>query len=231
VLRPIGEGAADGAGNASRGRFISLEGGEGTGKSTHATLLADALRRAGTTVVLTREPGGSAAGEAIRTFVKGATGIEWSPATEALLHYAARLDHLERVVRPALAAGSWVVCDRFADSTRAYQGYGQGLDLAWLARLEELVIADDWPDLTLVFDLDTEIAARRIAGRGTAPADRYERLDDAFHRRVRDGFALIAAAYPARCVLIDADGSRDAVHARVLAAVQDRLALPVVRTQ
>ena len=94
-----------------------------------------------------------------------------------------------------------------------------------------MVIADDWPDLTLVFDLDTEIAARRIAGRGTAPADRYERLDDAFHRRVRDGFALIAAAYPARCVLIDADGSRDAVHARVLAAVQDRLALPVVRTQ
>ena len=121
-----------------------------------------------------------------------------------------------------------MVCDRLGDSTRAYQGYGQGLDLAWLARLEELVIADDWPDLTLVFDLDTEIAARRIAGRGTAPADRYERLDDAFHRRVRGGFALIAAAYPARCVLIDADGSRDAVHARVLAAVQYRLGLPVV---
>jgi dTMP kinase len=214
----------------SRGRFISLEGGEGTGKSTHAALLADALRRGGASVVLTREPGGSAGGEAIRGFVK-ATGVEWSPATEALLHYAARLDHLERVIRPALAAGSWVVCDRFADSTRAYQGYGQGLDLAWLARLEDLIIADDWPDLTLIFDLEAEIAARRLAGRGAGPADRYERLGDAFHRRVRDGFAHIAAAHPARCVLIDADGSRDAVHARVLAAVRERLRFLAVPTE
>ncbi len=208
-----------------RGRFISLEGGEGTGKSTQAGLLADALRRAGWAVVLTREPGGSAGGEAIRAFVKCATVVDWSPATEALLHYAARLDHLERVIRPSLAAGIWVVCDRFADSTRAYQGYGQGLDSVWLDRLEALVVADDWPDLTLVFDLQREVAARRLASRGAVPADRYERLDEAFHRRVGDGFVRIAAANPDRCVVIDGEGSPDAVHARVLAAVRERLGL------
>jgi dTMP kinase len=210
-----------------RGRFISLEGGEGTGKSTQAALLAAALRRAGPSVVLTREPGGSAGGEAIRAFVMSATGIDWSPATEALLHHAARLDHLERIIRPALAAGAWLVCDRFADSTRAYQGYGQGLDPAWLDHLENLVVGEDWPDLTLVFDLDAKVAAGRLAGRQVAPADRYERLDQAFHQRVREGFVRIAAANPARCVLIDADGNLEVVHARVLDAVQERLGIAV----
>ncbi|MFO1154277.1 MAG: dTMP kinase [Rhodospirillales bacterium] len=206
-----------------RGRFITFEGGEGTGKSTQAGLLADALRRMGLAVVLTREPGGSTGGEAIRSFIKAATEIDWAPTTEALLHYAARIDHLERVIRPALAAGSWVVCDRFADSTRAYQGYGQGLDLTWLDSLEDLLIADDRPDLTLVFDLGMDAVARRLAEREEASDDRYERLDRAFHRRVREGFAHIAAAHPDRCVVIDADGSRDAVHARVVAAVRERL--------
>ncbi|MFO1127760.1 MAG: dTMP kinase [Rhodospirillales bacterium] len=217
---------------AARGRFISLEGGEGTGKSTQAALLADALRRQGLTVVLTREPGGSPGGEAIRGFIKGALDLDWAPATEALLHAAARLDHLQRVIRPALAAGAWVVSDRFADSTRAYQGYGQGLDLAWLARLEDLVVAADWPDLTLVFDLPAEIAARRLAGRrladpDAARADRYERMDEAFHGRVHDAFATIAQSDPARCLVVDAGGSPEAVHARVLAVVRERFGVPL----
>jgi dTMP kinase len=212
-----------------RGRFISLEGGEAGGKSTQARLLVAALGRAGIAAVATREPGGSPGAEAIRGFVKGAVGVAWSPRTEALLHYAARQDHLDRLIRPALAAGRWVVTDRFADSTRAYQGAGQGADAAWLAALDRLVVGADAPDLTLVLDVDRATAAARQAGRdGPAgqAADRYEGQDAAFHQRVREAFLAIAAAAPARCRIIDAARPVALVEADIWRAVAERFALP-----
>lgn len=209
-----------------RGRFITLEGGEGAGKSTQAALLAGWLGGRGIAVVASREPGGPAGSEAIRRFVKGTAEIAWAPKTEALLHYAARQEHLDRLIRPSLAAGRWVVSDRFADSTRAYQGAGQGIDAAWLDRLEALVVGGDRPDLTLILDLDRDRAAHRLAGRDAAapaaPADRYEREDAAFHQRVRDAFRAIAAADPGRCRIIDGGRPVEAVAAAIRAAVAAR---------
>ncbi len=168
----------------------------------------------------TREPGGAKGAEWLRGLLLGG-GIDWSAPAETLLHFAARAEHVERSIRPALAAGMWVICDRFADSTMAYQGYGQGADHAMIATLTRLLgIA---PDLTLMLDVSDTIAAGRLQRRAIQP-DRYERLDCGFHRRVNDGFRAIAAAEPERCVTIAADGSMDQVHAAILAAVEARLA-------
>ena len=203
----------------ARGRFITLEGGEGAGKSTQARLLAAALEAAGVPVVLTREPGGAPGAEAIRALLlDGTTAL--LPGTETLLHFAARHEHVGRAIGPALDAGCWVVCDRFTDSTRAYQGFGLGVAAGTIAALDALVGLV--PDLTLVLDVPPETAARRLAGRGRT-ADRYELLDAAFHARVREGFRTIAAEAPARCVLIDAAGPVEAVLAAILAAVRSRL--------
>jgi dTMP kinase len=203
----------------ARGRFITLEGGEGAGKSTQARLLAAALEAAGVAVVLTREPGGTPGAEAIRALLLGGSAA-LLPETETLLHFAARHEHVGRTIGPALAAGRWVVCDRFTDSTRAYQGFGLGVAAGTIAALDTLVGLV--PDLTLVLDVPPETAARRLAGRGSA-ADRYELLDAAFHARVRAGFRTIAAEAPARCVLIDGGGPVEAVQAAILAAVRARL--------
>ncbi len=202
----------------ARGRFITLEGGEGAGKSTQIRLLSDALAAAGVEVVATREPGGSDGAEAIRgLLVSGDTG-RWSARTEALLHTAARRDHLERTVWPALDAGRWVVCDRFFDSTMAYQGYGLGLGRDWVAALQTLALGDFRPDLTLILDLPAETGLARAASRRGAE-DRYERMDVGFHKRLRDGFLDIAAREPERCVVVDADRAVEAVRAAVLDAV------------
>jgi dTMP kinase len=172
-------------------------------------------------VLRTREPGGAPGAELLRSLLLGG-GIDWSAPAETLLHFAARAEHVEKTIRPALAAGIWVVCDRFADSTMAYQGYGQGADRAHIATLTGLLgIA---PDLTLVLDVSARVAAGRLAQRGLA-ADRYERLDGGFHARVNDGFRAIAAAAPERCVLIPADDGEAAVHAAILATLRDRLGL------
>ncbi len=200
--------------------FITLEGGEGAGKSTQARLLAARVRDAGRDVVLTREPGGAPGAERLRALLLSGE-IAWSLPAETLLHFAARAEHVERTIRPALAARAVVVCDRFADSTMAYQGYGQGGDRAAIATLTDLLGLR--PDLTLVLDLDVPDSLSRLAARGTA-ADRYERLGADFFARVRDGFRAIAAADPARCVLIPADAPPDAVAARVWAVVSERLA-------
>jgi dTMP kinase len=211
----------------SRGCFIAIEGGEGSGKSTQAALLADALRRIGLTVRLTREPGGAPGAEAVRRLLlHDHSAVEWLPETEALLHYAARNEHVHRTIAPALAAGEWVISDRFAASTMAYQGYGSGVDRGWLARLDQLVMQGFAPDLTLVLDVGEGEAAARLALRGR-PQDRYEALDGEFHRRVRDGFRAIAAAALESCRLIDGTGPADLVAERVLAAVREALsALP-----
>ncbi|MHA7062400.1 dTMP kinase [Azospirillum argentinense] len=206
----------------TRGRFITLEGGEGAGKTTQIRLLADALIGWGKRVVLTREPGGSPGAEEIRgLLVSGETG-RWGPVTEALLHTAARRDHLERTVWPALEAGHWVICDRFFDSTMAYQGYGLGLGRDLVATLQTTALGDFRPDLTLILDLPVEDGlARAVARRGGE--DRYERMDVAFHHRLRDGFLDIAAREPERCVVVDAGHPVETVQAAILDTVTRRL--------
>ncbi len=203
----------------TRGRFITFEGGEGTGKSTQVGRLVERLSTHGVEVVRTREPGGSPGAEAIRDLVVSGAADRWSARTELLLMYASRSDHLERTIRPALAAGRWVVCDRFADSSRAYQGAGGGAAKALIETLDREIVGDDQPDLTLVFDLPVEIGLERALGRGVAET-RFESKGLAFHHRLRDGFAAIAARDPERCRLIDATGTPDEVADRVWAAVQ-----------
>lgn len=206
----------------ARGRFITFEGGEGTGKSTQAALLAERLRASGREVVQTREPGGSPGAEVLRGLLVSGEGDRWSPLAETLLMYAARADHLDRVIRPALDRGAWVVCDRFADSTRAYQGAGGGAPEDLIEILDARVVGGDQPDLTLVFDLAVEAGLARAADRGGDEA-RFEGKGAEFHQRLGDAFRSIAAAHPDRCVLIDAEGDRDAVSERVWTAVQARL--------
>ena len=206
----------------AQGRFITLEGGEGAGKSTHVRRLAAALRGTGLVVVETREPGGSEGAEEIRELlVHGEVG-RWDAATEALLHFAARRDHLRRVIRPALDSGVWVVSDRFADSTMAYQGYGHGLGRAPIETLYRLAVGDLRPDLTIVLDLPVAAGLKRAAARRDG-ATRYERMDHAFHERLRQGFLEIAGREPGRCALVDATPEVEAVHAAIKAAVAERL--------
>lgn len=205
----------------ARGRFITLEGGEGAGKSTQARLLADALEALGVAVMRTREPGGAAGAEVLRELLLSGR-VAWSAPAETLLHFAARAEHVERTIRPALDAGTWVVCDRFADSTMAYQGYGQGADRTMIANLTRMVGL--LPDLTLVLDVSADVAATRLRGRGTA-ADRYEREGAAFHARIAQGFREIARAEAQRCALIDANSAEPDVHGEVMRAVFARLPL------
>jgi dTMP kinase len=198
-------------------RFITFEGGEGGGKSTQLKRLAEALRAAGAKVVATREPGGAPGAEEIRTLlVEGEPG-RWSHDAEALLHFAARAQHLEAVIRPALKALQWVLSDRFVDSTLAYQGYGQGADLAWLRELRARVVGETEPGLTLILDLPVETGLARAQAH-----QRYERMGTDFHKRLRDGFLAIAKDEPKRCTVIDATRSLDEVAAAVRSAVAQR---------
>lgn len=203
----------------TRGRFITLEGGEGAGKTTQVGLLVEALAARGLSVLRTREPGGSPGAELLRAILLGGT-IDWAPKAETLLHFAARAEHYAKTIEPALAAGTWVVCDRFYDSTMAYQGYGQGADRAFIQRQIELLGCD--PDLTIVLDVSDDVAAARLRARG-GDADRYERLDKSFHDRVRAGFREIAASAPGRCAVVGAGGDVEAVHAAIMATVGTRV--------
>ena len=208
----------------TRGRFITFEGGEGAGKSTQVKRLGARLEAGGREVVMTREPGGSPGAESIRDIVLRGDADRWSPVTETLLMYAARRDHVERVIRPALDRGAWVVCDRFADSTRAYQGAAGGTDPRLISALETYILEEVRPDLTLVFDLPAEVGLERAHARAGAEM-RFESKGMAFHERLREGFRAIAAAEPARCAMIDATGDMDTVERAVWAAVDERLAV------
>lgn len=211
----------------ARGRFITLEGGEGVGKSTQIGLLKSALEARGIKVLTTREPGGSPGGEEIRTLLVNGDTHKWEPLSEALLNYAARHEHLQKTILPALEAGVWVLCDRFADSTMAYQGYGHGMDREIIRRLHRLVVGDVQPDLTLILDMPVAEGLKR-AGARAAPAgrgdeDRYERMARDFHERLRQGFLDIARREPTRCALIDARGDIGAVAMAIAQEVSERL--------
>ena len=205
-----------------RGRFISFEGGEGAGKSTQARRLVDGLRARGLEVVATREPGGSPGGEAIRELLVNGPPDRWSAITETLLMYAARRDHLERVISPALDRGAWVVCDRFYDSTRAYQGAGGGAPSDMIVALEAAVVGEVKPDLTLILDMPVAAGLARAAGRGQGEA-RFEAKGAEFHERLRVAFLEIARREPERCVVLAADVGIVALAAEIWAAVDARL--------
>lgn len=207
-----------------RARFISFEGGEGSGKSTHAKRLADWLKERGRDVVLTREPGGTPGAEEIRKLLVQGDAARWEPMTEALLHFAARRDHVTKVIKPALARGGWVVTDRFTDSTMAYQGYGHGLGEPVIAQLRKLVLEDFQPGLTFFFDVPVPLGLARAGKRNAKPgADaRYESMGEAFHERVHGGFRMIAAADADRVTAIDSAKPVEDVSAAVLAALRAR---------
>jgi dTMP kinase len=206
----------------AKGRFITLEGGEGAGKSTQIARLKAWLEGRGHRVTATREPGGSPGAEMIRKLLVEGPVERWDGTTEALLHFAARREHLRSTVWPALKRGEWVVSDRFADSTLAYQGYGHGIERKIFEQLYEVAAGAFRPDLTIILDLPIEIGLKRAAERrGTET--RYERLPRDFHTRVRSGFLEIAAREPKRCIVIDATGTVDAIAQAIADAVRDRL--------
>jgi len=206
----------------TRGCFITFEGGEGAGKSTQIRRLAERLRAEARDVVLTREPGGSPGAESIRELLLNGAVDRWSPLTEALLMNAARRDHIERVIAPALARGAVVLCDRFADSTRAYQGAGGAVDPNVIAQLEAAVVGEMRPDLTLIFDLPVAEGLRRALSRNGGE-ERFEAKGEAFHERLRAAYLDIARSEPDRCLVIDAAASLDAVEAAIAVAVAPRL--------
>ena len=207
-----------------RGRFVTFEGGEGAGKSTQIRLLADRLKRQGLDVVVTREPGGSALAERLRALLLAGRAHDLGALGEAVLFSAARADHVDRLIRPALMAGQWVLSDRFADSTRVYQGAVGAVPTGQVAALEALALDGLKPDLTLVLDLPAEVGVRRAnARRGAEVADRFERDDLAIHEARRQGFLALAKAEPRRVAAIDADAPADVVADRVWAEVARRL--------
>jgi len=209
------------------GRFVTFEGGEGAGKSTQIRRLAETLGRSHLSLVVTREPGGTPGAEAIRDLLLGGGPDHWLPLTEALLVLAARSDHVSRRIRPALAAGQWVLCDRFADSTRVYQGIAGGLGVPVVERLHKAVFGTLRPDLTLILDVPVEVGLTRR--RGVEGSNRYEAMDRDFHERVRSGFLALAQREPERCVVIDATRDEDAVASEIRAAVARRFALDLGR--
>lgn len=210
----------------ARGKFITFEGGEGTGKSTQARLLRDALMQRGHAVLLTREPGGSAGAELIRILLVEGDPARWDAMTEALLLFAARRSHLRDTIIPALNRGDWVICDRFTDSTFAYQGGAHGLGFETIGKLAAIAMDADapQPDATLILDIAVEEGLARAKQRG-GPEDRFEKLGMAYHLRLRNSFLEIARNNPQRCALIDATAAVDIVAENILSAIAARFSL------
>ena len=204
-----------------RGFFLTLEGAEGVGKSTNIEFITQYLEQRGIDYVLTREPGGTQLGEKIRELLLAVHEESMSELTELLLVFAARAQHLDKIIEPALAAGKWVVCERFTDATFAYQGAGRGLSMETIGELESMVQGELRPDLTLILDLDPEIGMQRASNRGEL--DRFEREQMSFFRHVRQGYLDIAQAEPERCTVIDAAKSLEDVKLDLLAALEQGL--------
>lgn len=207
-----------------RGRFITFEGGEGSGKSTQAKLLAEKLRALGVGVKLTREPGGSPAAEVIRHILLSGAAKPLGAEAEAMLFAAARDDHLATTIRPALEKGIWVISDRFADSTRVYQGTLGEVDPRLIRRLERIIIGDTWPDLTFILDVPADEGLRRAhRRRGEGEVDRFESENTEFHSKLREAYRQLAASEPARCVLIDSTQPKEKVAEQIWSVVNTRL--------
>lgn len=214
---------------SDKGVFITLEGGDGSGKTTQLKLLQSALAQSGIDAVFTREPGGTDQAEKIRSLILQRDSGDFDPVTEALLMFAARREHLVNKIWPEMEKGKWVVSDRFADSSRAFQGYGHGLDLSIIERLYDLVVGDFKPDLTFILDIDPENGVSRsmkhmaaTTNKRESTEDRFERMALSFHTRLRDGYLKIAAQEPQRCVVIDAAQSIDVVHKQIITEISRR---------
>ena len=203
------------------GKFITFEGGEGAGKTTQAKMLCEALEGAGIETLLTREPGGTFGAEAIRNLVLEGTSDRWSGMTELLLMYAARLDHMEKLIKPALERGVWVISDRFADSSLAYQGYARGLGAEKVKAVHAAVMDEFEPDLTILFDIDPILAQKRVETRGE-DLSRFDAESIAFHNTLREAFLNIAEENSERIFTVDAAASRDSVQTRILFAISQK---------
>ena len=213
--------------NQPRGKFITFEGGEGAGKTTQIVRLAERLEACGVATVRTREPGGAPGADSIRSLLVSGATDKWDPVSEVLLLYAARREHLNHTIRPALDRGAWVLCDRFADSTMAYQGYGHGVARDFIRTVHETVVGDAGPDLTMILDIPVDVGIARATARNTdtrSGEDRFEDMGAAFQERLAEGFRRLAEDAPDRCRLIDGAGAPDQVAARIWAAVEPLLA-------
>ena len=208
-----------------RPRFITLEGGEGAGKSTQVRRLAASLSAANIPSLVTREPGGSPNAEAIRALVVTGSVERWHPATESLLFMTARFDHLETIIKPALHHGEWVICDRFYDSTYVYQGISKNVGTAWLDQLYRQLFANTAPDLTLLLDLPPNVGLKRADTRGNVAESRFEGMDISFHESLRAGFLQLAKNSPERIKTIDATADAASVHAAIVTSVNTRFGL------
>lgn len=206
-------------------RFITFEGGEGAGKSTQVKRLASAFNAAGIDAVTTREPGGSEGGEAIRDLVVSGSVDRWNDTTESLLFMTARYDHVEKLIKPALAEKKWVLCDRFYDSTYVYQGMVKGVDTQWLDTLYTHLFGTFAPDVTLLLDLPADVGLKRATVRGNDAESRFERMGLEFHTKLRDAFLSRHAAEPQRVLKIDASQSPDAVHEQIIQTLNQRFNL------
>lgn len=209
-------------------RFITLEGGEGAGKSTQVKRLAAAFAAAGIKTCVTREPGGSPGAEAIRSLVVSGEVDRWHPVTESLLFMTARYDHLETRIKPALSRNEWILCDRFYDSTYVYQGIAKNVGTEWLDQLYTHLFGSLQPDLTLWLDLDPKVGLTRTDKRGNVAESRFESMDVSFHQKLRDGFAGLAQKHPARIQRINAEVSADAVHSAIIEILNTRFGLALV---
>ncbi len=201
--------------------FISIEGGDGAGKGTQIKMLTNWLNTQNIKHILTREPGGCAAAETLRSLVVEGEDDRWDGLSEALLYSTARNEHLRQVIRPTLQKGVWVICDRFADSTTVYQGDGRGIARSALLDIHNLVVGETWPDITLILDIDPKVGIERSKTNVHATGElnketRFENLNIEFHNRVREGFLKIALENPARCKVINADGTPEEVHNRII---------------
>lgn len=220
IFSLAGQDLKDQADRMSAGKFITLEGGEGAGKSTQIQLLAEFLGEQGIATIQTREPGGTETAEQIRDLLLSPDIDGWDPLSETLLHFAARREHFSGLIKPALDRGDWVLCDRFADSTMAYQGYAGGVEKSAIDQLYTLVVGDRQPDLTLILDIPAEAGLARAENRGTA--DRYEKMDIAFHETLRAGFLEIAQNNPERCAVIDGTNNIEDVAEEIRNAVSKK---------
>lgn len=206
------------------GTFITFEGGEGSGKSTQLSLLFEALQSAGIDCIKTREPGGTPGAEKIRDMLVSGKADRWDAVTETLLFYAARLDHVNKLIKPALASNKTVICDRFADSTIVYQGIGKNLTEEYVRTLHQLVLGNFAPDLTLILDIDPAVGLKRAAERKGGEG-RFESMDIDFHHRIRTGFLSIAKREPERCIVLDAAQDKNVLHKQIVSAINQRLGL------